>query len=93
MTNVMCVEFKTVVHQAGEDIDAWLTLRVEGRYERASWGYDGGTPAESPDVTVAALVDSATKEDLAPALLAPGDLERFEALALESFMDSCRGAL
>lgn len=93
MTNVMCMDFKVAVSRGDEERDAVLTLRVSGRHAPATWGYSGGDPAESPEVEVFALVDCLSGEDVDPADIAPSDLEHFEELALEAFMDSYRGAL
>jgi hypothetical protein len=50
--------------ESSEELQVTVTYDVSGEYRDATWGYNGGDPAEEPEVEVVSVYDSQTGEDL-----------------------------
>jgi hypothetical protein len=85
-------EIETEITYRGAPRTARAVVTIEGRYHQATWGYDGGEPAEYPEARIVEVhlvdCDDDEADDFVPLLhLSEKDEDRILDLALDRYMD------
>lgn len=81
------VELAATVTVGESVVDAIVMVGVEGECRPARWGYDGGSPEESPEATILSVHywdESGTKREINVATLPKAEVERIEGRAVEA---------